>query len=573
MNYINKTYKILPARFKKKIPFLIILLFIGLVFETAGLGILIPYFSILLNNNIVQEYPSLIPLLELIGNPSQEELVIYGIIFILFFYLIKSVFHLYSKWRLVGFVTNLTATIMDRLFKVYLNKDYKFHTKENSSEMLKNIQIESQHFVVLLQSLLELFLEITVLIGVLIVTLLVEPLAVLIVFTTIGLFVISINYFLKEKILNLGKIRRDLDGNISKVVIESLSAIKEIKVYNKEEFFSKYLYSKVFSKAHTTRIFDFFNMIPRSFIECIAVLALSLIISISVFAGNSSQEILIVVGIFGVAAFKLIPSANKIISHRQQIIFRKPSVDIMYNELINESEIIYNKKEKKIKLVDSISVENLYFRYDNKSKYVIKGLNLRINKGDIIGIIGQSGVGKSTLVDLILGLFEPESGSINVDSMNILKNINGWKKIIGYVPQTINLIDEDLASNIMLGINKSDIDNDSLNNAIKLSQLEPFINNLEDGLRTVIGERGIRISGGQRQRVGIARALYYDPEILILDEATSSLDPNTEKEIMNSIDNLIGKKTIIIISHKISTLNNCNKIYKLINGKLKLEEQ
>tara|TARA_B100001250_G_scaffold149451_1_gene128008 strand:+ start:3732 stop:5450 length:1719 start_codon:yes stop_codon:yes gene_type:complete len=572
LNYVNKTYKILPVEYKKRIPFLVILLFIGLIFETAGLGILIPYFSILLDNNTLNEYPLLSPIFDMLGNPSQTELVIYGIIFILFFYLIKSIFQLYSKWKLISFVTNLTATIMDNLFKTYLRRDYKFHTKKNSSEMLKNIQIETQHFIVLVQSLLELFLEITVLIGVLIVTLLVEPIAVLIAFSTIGTFVVLINYFLKKKILNLGQIRQELDGNINKIVMESLSAIKEIKVYNKEEFFSRYLYSKVFSKAHMTRIYNFFNMIPRSFIEFVAVLALSLIISISVFMGYSSQQILIVVGIFGVAAFKLIPSANKIISHRQQIIFRKPSVDIIYDELNIKTDETYINNCKKIKFLHSISISNLYFRYDNESKHVIKDLNLNINKGDVIGIIGESGVGKSTLVDLILGLFDPESGSINVDSMNILENINGWKKIIGYVPQTINLIDEDLVSNILLGIDKAEIDNDRLKNAIKLSQLESFINNLNDGLKTVIGERGVRISGGQRQRIGIARALYYDPEILIFDEATSSLDSNTELGIMKSIDNLIGRKTIIIISHKMSTLNNCNKIYKLIDGKLKLEQ-
>ena len=536
----------------------------------------IPYFSVLLENDIINEYPQLAVVIELIGNPNQNQLILNGIIFILIFYLIKSLFYLYSRWMLINFVNNLTASIMDKLFTVYLNRDYKFHTQKNSSEMLKNIQIESQHFIVLVQSLMELFLEITVVVGVLSITVLIEPVGVLIAFFTIGFFVLSINYFLKDKILNLGSRRQKLDSDINKVVIDSLSAIKEIKVYNKENFFSKYLYKKVFSKSHLTEIYNFFNIIPRSFIEFIAVLALSFIISISLIMGYSSQEILIVVGIFGVAAFKLIPSANKIITHRQQIIFRKSSVDILFDELKNKGSkkkqrIGISKNKTKLTFTNNINIQNLSFKYDNNSKYVIENLDLEIKKGQIIGIIGQSGVGKSTLVDLILGLFIADSGTIEVDSKSIYLNLDQWKRFIGYVPQTINLIDESLSSNITLGIDNSKIDNESLIRSIELAQLKQFIEELDYGLETMIGERGVRISGGQRQRIGVARALYYNPEILILDEATSSLDMDTEIEIMKSINDLIGDKTIIIISHKMSTLTKCDKIYKLNNGKLILE--
>lgn len=567
MNYLRKILEIFSYNFKKKIPILFVILAISLFLETLGLGILIPYFTILLETDISLTYPEAKPVLDWFGNPDQETLTIYGIFAIVIFFLMKSFFQLYANWKLIKFVTDLTADLKNRLFSIYVANTYSFHTKNNSSDLSKNIQLEITQFVILIQSILQLFLEITVVFAALIVAALIEPLGVAVSAIIIGGFIFGVGKLLKSKILKLGEERIKADADTNKIILESLNAIKEIKIYGKELFFLNHLKSKTYLKAELTSVYNFLNMIPRSFIEFIAVFSLAFIVYISIYSGTNPSDIVLLIGVFAVAAFKLIPSANKINTYRNQILFNISSVNELYSEFklkLNSIELTENNF--KLKFRDSINLKNIKFKYSENSKYIFNNINLSIKRGNIIGIIGESGSGKSTIIDIILGLFKPNSGEVEVDGLDINNNLREWQNSIGYVPQVINLIDDTLRNNIVLGLKPEMIDDKKINEAIKLAFLKDFVNNLPDGLDTEVGEKGVRLSGGQRQRIGIARALYNNPDVIVLDEATSALDTKTEKDVMKSIDNLIGLKTIIIVSHRISTLDNCHEIYRVENG-------
>jgi ATP-binding cassette, subfamily B, bacterial PglK len=566
MNYFKKVLFIFSADFKNRVPFLFFLLTISLFIETLGLGILIPYFTILLGSDVGETYPIIVPLLNLIGNPDQKTLTIYGIFAIVIFFFFKSCFQLFANWRLIKFVTDLTADLKNRLFIIYLHSPYRFHTNKNSSDLSKNIQLEITQFIIFIQSILQLFLELTVISAALIVAAAIEPLGVLVSTIIIGLFIIVLGKILKHRILELGSKRLVADAETNRIILESLNAIKEIKISGKEFFFSNYLNSRTFQKAKLTSIYNFFNMIPRSFIEFIAVFSLACIIYISISLGTESEKILLIMGVFAVAAFKLIPSANKINTYRNQIFFNISSVDVIFEEFKNNQYKKPINNSSKMLFKSHIKIDKVFFKYSADGLNILNKISIKVKRGSIVGIIGESGSGKSTLIDLILGLYTPNKGRILVDDKNIHDNIRSWQNTIGYVPQTINLIDDTLKNNIVLGVENIEIDNEKLEKAIELSLLKNFINNLKNGLNSQVGEKGVRLSGGQRQRIGIARALYNNPEVLVLDEATSSLDTKTESEVMKSIDGLIGMKTILLVSHRLSTLKNCNVVYKIKDG-------
>jgi ABC-type multidrug transport system fused ATPase/permease subunit len=278
-----------------------------------------------------------------------------------------------------------------------------------------------------------------------------------------------------------------------------------------------------------------------------------------------------ILGVFVASAFRMIPSINRVMNSLQTIAFAQSVIDVLVEQFdVIKSHLLKSDKKLKIKFENGVTVKNLNFKYSGSNKMTLNNIDFIIKKGDFIGFVGVSGSGKSTLIDNIVGLLEPSSGEISVDGININSNISMWQSTIGYVPQTIFLIDDSLRRNIALGIPDNDIDEKKISDAIKSAQLISVINKLSDGLDTIVGERGVRISGGERQRIGIARALYNDPDLLILDEATSSLDNETESDFMEAINALKGKKTILLVAHRLSTIRNCDKIYNLKNGMLHL---
>ena len=380
----------------------------------------------------------------------------------------------------------------------------------------------------------------------------------------------SFYYLIRNKSLNWGKKRQYFDGKKIQSLQQAFGGIKEIKLHNKESTFFQFFSEFNYGSSNMSRNQSFISTFPRFWLEFIVIICFFLIVYFLKISGEEIQSIIPTLAIFGAAAFKVYPSTNKILNSAQMIKYNVPVINLIYKEmnlpdLVKDSN---NNELNKIIFKKNISININSFRYSDSGNKVLKDVKFEILKGSALGIIGHSGAGKSTLIDIILGLLKSNVELVNVDGLNIHKNIISWQKQIGYVPQSIYLMDDTLKKNIAFGIKETEIKNEKLHNSLELSQLSKIIPNLEKGLETFIGENGIRLSGGQRQRIGIARALYSNPEILVLDESTSSLDYKTEKEILDSIKNLKGLVTTIIISHRVNNLKFCDNVLVLEKGQI-----
>jgi ABC-type multidrug transport system fused ATPase/permease subunit len=565
---IYKVFRILSSK-QKKLAFLVLfLLLISIFFEIGGLGILLPAISLMLNPDIEKTYPFVSPYLKKIGNPSRNSIVIIVMSILIIYYLIKTLFFIYSSWKQSKFNSEVSGEISEKLFRVYINESYSFHLHRNSTELSRNIN-ETSIFTTVLQSFFIILTEITTIIGISLTLIFIEPIGAISVALFLGILVLLFQKITKNRLLSWGEMRHEISGNINKHISHSFGGIKDIKLLGLENFFTK-----EFNKENNTLInvlakYSTLSQLPRFYLEFISVFALSGLIALMIFQNKSIDILVPILGIFAAAAFRLVPSVNRIISSMQQIRYSTPYISKLIIELTNHNNrILIEHTTNKILPKECIAINNLSFKYQNNSTKVLNKINLNIKIGQSVGLIGTSGSGKSTLVDILLGLIKPDEGNVVYDGKNIENNIRNWQNNLGYVPQNIFLIDDTIESNIAFGIPQKEIDTIALQKAINDAQLTDFINSLKDGIYTKVGERGVRLSGGQRQRIGIARALYRNPSILVLDEATSALDNQTEMVVMNAINNLKKEKTLIIIAHRLTTVNACDIIYKMSNGQI-----
>ena len=553
---------------RKKLMILVFLLFVAMIFEIFGLGILIPLLSILLNPEDTENGVSMLAVKDFLPEVSYQTFVLIFLVIILVFYVLKSLFLIYLNDKQNRFLANLTAEISNKLFKNYLGQSYNFHLKKNSSDLIKNIQIETNFLYLYLLYLITICIESGFVLAVLATLIYIEPLGAISIGVFYGFLSVIFFQFTKRKLKEWGETREKLDTSLSKISLEGLGGIKDILILDKSSFFIDQFSKKNFEKARTNANQATVSQIPRFYLELISIAALVSFIFIQLIQGKDTTSLFTILGVFVAATFRMIPSLNRIIGAFQSIKFYRPSVDIIFNE-INSSEFSHNFLDNitKFDFEKGIEIKNLSFNFD-RSPNILKEVNLKIKKGQTIGIIGESGSGKSTLIDLMIGLHHPISGEIIIDGVAGRQFGKLWRKKIGYVSQTIYLTDDTIKNNIAFGISSEEINEDKIIDVLKKVKLETFIKSLNKGFNTRVGERGIQISGGQKQRIGIARALYNNSEILILDEATSALDTETEKGIIDSISELKGNMTIIMIAHRLTTLSDCDIIYKIEKGKI-----
>lgn len=574
MTILQKFNYLLSSDQKRQLLVLAGLLLIAVIFEMVGLGVLIPALSLLLNPDIGNEYPLLIPFLEFVGNPPQTLLIIGGMLTLVFIYIIKTFYLIFFGWKQSKFTAKLTSQISQQLFLGYLHQSYTIHLQRNSAELISNIQTEVNVFNNVAQSTISIITEFSVVFSIALMLVLVEPFGALVVISFLTLSALGFYGLTKNKLLIWGKNRVFHSGKTNQHLMQGLAGIKEIKLLGLENYFF-HNYSK--HNIENTKIqikVSTLNLIPRPYLEFLAVSGLAGLIILMVDQGKPMSLLLPTVGVFVAAAFRMIPSVNRIMSSIQVVRYANPVIDKLYNEfkMIREHHENLNLNND-LNFSHKIKIVNLQYQYPNVSTFAIDGVSLTINKGETVGFFGVSGSGKSTLMDIILGLLSPTNGTILVDSSHIQANPRKWQDLIGYVPQSIYLTDDSLRNNVAFGIPWNEIDNTAVNNAIRAAQLDEFVESLSEGLDTYVGERGVRLSGGQRQRIGIARALYNDPQVLVLDEATSALDSETETGVMDSIRALHGTKTILIVAHRLSTLSFCDRLYRLENGKFVNEKK
>lgn len=550
--------------------FLVFLMIISMILETMGVGLVIPYVTYLVNPNLILELDKYFPVSSYINIDSKITVLIYGMTFLCLFYLFKNLFLMYFTWWQTKFATNIQISISNRLFKKYLSKNYKFHLQNNSAILIRNVSQEAGRFHSTLASIITLMTEFFVIISLTMLLFYIEPLGMTVSFILMAVS-IGLYYFATRKLLSFwGNQRVFHHGESLRHLIQGLSGIKDIKIFNREEnFFNNFkLHNSKYSQAD--RWYNTFQMLPRLWLEFLAVLMLSVLVIITVLFGKDSSMVVPVLAAFAAAAFRLLPSLNRILISFQTLRFASPSIKIIYGELSDKSDNFYSNLEhnnSKFDFKNEIALKDLSFNYDDQGSDILKSIDFKIKKNEFIGIIGTSGSGKSTLVDLILGLLVPNKGEILVDGENIHSKISAWQKLIGYVPQDIYLTDDTIKKNIAFGIDQDQINEHLIQESIKSANIDHFIDSLPLGINTLVGERGVKLSGGQLQRIGIARALYNEPSLLVLDEATSSLDLTTEEKIMEAINSLKGSITILIISHRLSTVEKCDRVIKIEKGK------
>jgi ABC-type bacteriocin/lantibiotic exporter with double-glycine peptidase domain len=492
--------------------------------------------------------------------------ILIKILFLLFIvYLVKFIYFLFLYRQQFSFSNNLTVYLSSLLLKMYLNKDFVFHNNTNSSVLTRNINVEVTQFTIgVIQQLLTFFTELFIVSGIIFLLAFYQP---FITFTAIFLL-LSIGmlyfYFTKNLFVRFGELRQYLSAQAIKYVTESLHGIKNIKIYSAENFFSEIFNSVIQKFASTNTKVMILQQISRLGLEFVIVFAMILFMLFNTHNLFSDPNLLESLGIFAVSSFKLIPSISKILVASHNLKFNSSSINLLKKEIDDFKNFkIKENSHFKIEFNRSIKLENVSYKYIGSEKFIFKNIDLEIKKGQSVGIMGSSGTGKSTLLNIIMGLLDPTSGKVLVDGDDIKYKKNEWLTIIGYVPQKIYLIDNSIKSNIAFGINDADVDLIKLEKAAKIANIYDFYKSLPIGVDTEIGELGSRISGGQGQRIGIARAFYKNSEIIVLDEATSSLDLSNENQIMEIIKKKFKEKTFIIVSHKKSVIENCDKKYYL----------
>lgn len=565
---IKKINFLVTKRQRKGLIILTLLLFVGMFLEIFGLGILIPGLSIVLDPEMIEKTPLIKSFRSYFYSFSDQGFIVLFLIFIIVVYFLKSFFILFLNYKQYKFLSNLIANITNNLFSGYLIQPYSFHINRNASELYKNIHVETNYLNIFLSSLITIFIEGGFVFSVLLALIYIEPFGAIFIFLFYGLLTLMFLKFTKKRLKAWGRIREEVDLQISKIALEGLGGIKDLLILGRTNYFINYFSNEIYKRARLTSNQGTLSQIPRLYLELISVLGIISFIIILILQGKDTTDLIAILGLFVAATFRIIPSLNRIIGSVQSLKYYMPSVDIIYKEISLRSQIKVNENlQKNFKFSNKIELRKVNFNFIDRTP-VLMDINLEIKKSQIIGIIGESGSGKSTLIDLIIGLHKPTTGKILIDGVSDYHNIQSWKNEIGYVSQSIYLTDDTIENNIALGIPNDKVDKLRISEVLKLVQLDRFINKLDLGTHTKVGERGVQLSGGQRQRIGIARAIYHDPSILIFDEATSALDSQTENEVLKSIKNFKGEKTIIMIAHRLSTLKDCDLIYEMKNNKL-----
>lgn len=542
-------------------------MFIGMVLETIGVSLAVPAIALLTHNDIGGSYPALVPFLERLGNPSQQTLVVGGMLALVCVYLIKATFLAMLTWWQMRFAFGVQAQLSQRLFSVYLHQPYTFHLQRNSAQLIRNVTGEVGLFTynAVMPGLL-LFTETLVLFGLCSLLLFIEPAGTLIVGGAMGLTAWGFHRMTREYISEWGKARQLHDGLRIQHLQQGLGGVKDIIVLGRvTDFMRQYEIHNVQSARVGQRTYTL-QQLPRLWLELLAVGGLAILVITMLAQGRALHEVLPTLGLFAAAAFRLMPSVNRILGAVQSLRYGLPIIDNLSSELNLAAPELPAVHPPMAPFRSTLELDRVTYSHPGTADPVLNEVSLTIKHGESIGFIGTSGAGKSTLVDILLGLYMPDSGEVRVDGVNIRTNLRRWQDQIGYVPQTIFMTDDTLRRNVAFGLADEQIDDTAVRRAIQAAQLDEFVASLPKGLEAVVGERGIRLSGGQRQRIGIARALYHDPSVLVLDEATSSLDAATEQNVMQAVEALHGRKTVLIVAHRLSTIERCDRLYRVEKG-------
>ena len=573
MDLFRKVNYILNKQQKTRLLLLVGIIFVGGIMELVGISAIMPFVNVLMNPETIHTNTYYSYFYNLFHMQTDTQFFVYMAMALVLIYIIKNVYLIVMYDVQYRFTYNNQRRVAYKLMDAYMKQTYLFHISKNISELNRNVVTDVNMFFQAVLSSLQLLTEAVVCI-LIAVFLLIKDKSI-----TIGVVVLLLIFaffFLKVfrgRSKELGSVTRTKNAEMTKWIRQSFEGIKEVKILNREQYFLNQVDDSYSVYADAVRKNALISIAPRPIFEAVCVSALMIVVALKIMRGVYLDYFIPTMSLFAIAAFRMLPSFGRVTSYINTINYNKVAVDAVYHDLKEVEQLTRDNQKRNshreiIEVHDAIHVKDIRFKYPNVDKYVLDGASLDIPKNNSVAFVGMSGAGKTTLADIILGVLEPESGHVYADDVDVYEYPYGWHKNLGYIPQTIYLIDDSIRNNILFGIPESEANEEAIWRALEDAQLKEFVDGLDRGIDTVIGERGVRLSGGQRQRIGIARALYNNPAVLVLDEATSALDNETESAVMDAIQGLKGKKTLIIIAHRLSTIEHCDLKYEVKDGKV-----
>ncbi len=576
---LKKLNILLDEKQKRFMVVLIIMMLFGAFLETASVGIIIPVISLLMDAEAVEKNEIVGTLYRILGMQSQQSFTMLVMSSLIVVFILKNLFLFLQQKVLYRFVYTNQFRTSERMMKNYMRRNYEYFLNADTAVIQRSITSDVNNMYALILSLLQLLSESIVFVFLAVVLFIAEPMMTLMISALLIITLFIIKVVLKPIMHKAGEDNQNYYSSLFKWISQSVTGIKEVKIGAKEAYFVDEYIRCGKGYVDAVQKYTLYNNIPRLLIETVSVAAMVLYMMILILQGKDTSQMMAIIGAFGIAVMRLMPCANRINNQLNNIAYFEPFLmgvsDNLQDEIGGERTDMTDLMpvKEKLPVKDKIELKDICYHYPNTEVEIFDHAELTVPVGSSIGIVGASGAGKSTIVDVLLGLLKMQHGTITADGQDVMdkKNYRQWLKNVGYIPQTIFMLDDSIRKNVAFGIPEEEIDEERVWKALKEAQLDAFVRELPEGLETGIGERGVRLSGGQRQRIGIARALYEDPEVLILDEATSALDNDTESAIMDSINRFQGEKTLIIIAHRLQTIEKCDMVYRVEGGKIRKE--
>lgn len=573
LRLLKKIIYILDRKQRQQTFFFLILVLVNTLLETLGVSAILPMMQIVLDPEKVNTNDAYSLIMEIMNLQDVKQLLLFLSLFMLAVYISKNCFIILMNAYLYRFVYYNKAKLSVMMMDCYMRQDYIFHVKHNMAEIQRNVNNDVAQFFSVIQNSVELITEVFVCVALVILLMVTDILTTIVVSVAMLAMLLLFFKIYKKRLKKLGEKNRETSFFMNKCFLQSLSGIKEIKTMNRENFFIKEFAASTYENADVMRRNVTLANLTKPVVEMTAVSAILIYLSLSILQGVDMAQFVSVLSVFAMAAFRMLPSFNRISGYLSTLMFNKPSVDAVYKDVKDIEQLEENRKKVKpqqghdMTLKDSIEVKDVRYAYPTKPDVeVLKGIGLKIPSKKSVAFVGPSGSGKTTLADILLGLYQPQEGTVLSDGFDVYRNIDSWHSLIGYIPQSIYLMDDTIRANVAFGLPADQIDDDKVWRVLEEAQLADYVRKQKNGLSTTIGDRGVQLSGGQRQRIGIARALYTEPQLLILDEATSALDNDTEAAVMDAIYRLSGKITMVVIAHRLTTIRNCDIIYRLNEG-------
>lgn len=577
LEMLNQVNYLLDQKTKRASIFVFINILIAAMLETLGVSAIIPFIQAMINPEQIASNKYIKIFIQLLSIDNNFELLVVLAFFVICIYVLKNAYLIFSTIVQVRFQTQFQKKLATDMLKSYLSRPYTYFIEVNSADMMRGITTDIIGINRIVDNIFKLLAEVVTVFFIGIYIFITDPFIAIGILSVAVLCVLLITLVIKKNMNIAGKKYRDSNALVNKYAYQAFNGIKEISVMNRRDnFITKY----EDANDEMRKAEFYFSVIaacPKRIIETVFIAAIIILVCIKVGMGGDVVNYIPMLAALALAGIRILPSISSVSGYIANTIYLRHSLNGAYENFHAAREygkelLLMNKdkevNEEKIDQSDfkAIEVNQITWKYNNSPKVVLNGLSLKIYKGESVALIGESGAGKTTLADVLLGLLKPISGELTIDGKDVSSIPAQWSKMIGYVPQTVFLMDDTIRNNILFGIEEG---NDAqVWKALEKAQLKEYVQGLPKGLDTIVGERGIKFSGGQRQRIAIARALYYDPSILVMDEATSALDSETESAVMEAIEALQGEKTLIIVAHRITTIKNCDKVYEVKDGKI-----